>query len=193
MWRAPLPLLAQMMVSCAWAHANRDNAGRGVPCVPAQWGVYSAGGRALATRNKPSEDHAAHRIGACKRLTARCNDVAPCRLALRHVVSDGVHQLTKQIFRKHSRLRCVMESTSLQGAVRMLSRRVRYAPVLVSVGFRGLLHAQLEGEAGEGFLRGVTAEPRPPFFGNPASSFHPRFTLWCPLKRVFVFHELILA
>ena len=144
MWRAPLPLLAQMMVSCAWAHANRDNAGRGVPCVPAQWGVYSAGGRALATRNKPSEDHAAHRIKACKRL-------------------------------------------------RMRSRRVRYAPALVSVGFRGLLHAQLEGEAGEGFLRGVTAEPRPPFFGNPTSSFHPRFTSWCPLERVFVFHDFILA
>jgi len=51
----------------------------------------------------------------------------------------------------------------------------------------------LEGKAGEGFLRGVTAEPRPLFFGNPASSFHPRFALWCPLERVFVFHGLILA
>jgi hypothetical protein len=71
---------------------------------------------------------------------------------------------------------------------------VRSVPVLlVSVGFLSLLHAQLEGEAGEGFLRGVTAEPRPLFFGNPASSFHPRFTLWCPLETVFIFHELILA
>ena len=71
---------------------------------------------------------------------------------------------------------------------------VRSVPVLlVSVGFLSLLHAQLEGEAGEGFLRGVTAEPRPLFFGNPASSFHPRFTLWCPLETVFIFHDLILA
>ena len=70
---------------------------------------------------------------------------------------------------------------------------VRSVPVLVSVGFLSLLHAQLEGEAGEGFLRGVTAEPRPLFFGNPASSFHPSFTLWCPLERVFIFHDLILA
>ena len=69
-----------------------------------------------------------------------------------------------------------------------------YVPaLLVSVGFLSLLHAQLEGEAGEGFLRGVTAEPRPLFFGDPASSFRPRFTLWCPLETVFVFHELILA
>ena len=70
---------------------------------------------------------------------------------------------------------------------------VRSVPVLVSVGFLGLLHAELEGEAGEGFLCGVTAEFRPIFFGNPASSFHPSFTLWCPLERVFIFHELILA
>jgi hypothetical protein len=70
---------------------------------------------------------------------------------------------------------------------------VRSIPVLVSVGFCGLLHAELEGEAGEGFLCGVTAESRPLFFGNPASSFHPRFTLWCPLERVFIFHDLILA
>jgi hypothetical protein len=71
---------------------------------------------------------------------------------------------------------------------------VRSVPVLlVSVGFLSLLHAQLEGEAGEGFLRGVTAEPRPLFFGNPASCFHPRFTLWCPLETVFIFHDLILA
>ena len=71
---------------------------------------------------------------------------------------------------------------------------VRSVPVLlVSVGFLSLLHAQLEGEAGEGFFRGVTAEPRPLFFGNPASSFHPRFTLWCPLETVFIFHDLILA
>jgi hypothetical protein len=38
------------------------------------------------------------------------------------------------------------------------------------------LHAELEGKAGEDFLCSVTAEPRPLFFGNPASSFHPRFT-----------------
>jgi hypothetical protein len=70
---------------------------------------------------------------------------------------------------------------------------VRSVPVLVSVAFCGLLHAELEGEAGEGFLCGVTAESRPLFFGNPASSFHPSFTLWCPLERVFIFHDLILA
>ena len=70
---------------------------------------------------------------------------------------------------------------------------VRSVPVLVSVGFLSLLHAQLEGEAGEGFLRGVTAEPRPLFFGNPASSFHPSFALWCPLETVLIFHDLILA
>ena len=70
---------------------------------------------------------------------------------------------------------------------------VRSVPVLVSVGFCGLLHAQLEGEAGEDFLCGVTAESRPLFFGYPASSFHPRFALWCPLERVFIFHDLILA
>ena len=70
---------------------------------------------------------------------------------------------------------------------------VRAAPILVSVGFCGLLHAELEGKAGEGFLYGVTAEPRPLFFGNPASSFHPRFTLWCPLEGVLGFHDLILA
>ena len=68
------------------------------------------------------------------------------------------------------------------------------APVLlVRVGFLSLLHAQLKGEAGEGFLCSITAESRPLFFGNPASSFHPGFTLWCPLERVFIFHDLILA
>ena len=76
---------------------------------------------------------------------------------------------------------------------RIASREVRSVPVLASVGFLSLLHAVLEGKTGEGFLCGVTAEPRPPFFGNPARSFHPRFTLWCPLERVFVFHDLILA
>jgi hypothetical protein len=70
---------------------------------------------------------------------------------------------------------------------------VRSVPVLVSVGFCDLLHAELEGEAGEGFLRGVTAEPRRLFFGNPASSFHPSFTLCCPLETVFILHDFILA
>lgn len=63
----------------------------------------------------------------------------------------------------------------------------------MSVGFCGLLHAELERKAGESFLRGITAKPRPLFFGNPPSSFHPRFALCCPLERVFVFHGLILA
>jgi hypothetical protein len=63
----------------------------------------------------------------------------------------------------------------------------------VSVSFCGLLHAKLEREAGEGFFRGVTSEPRPLFFGDPASSFYPRFILWCPLETVFIFHGLILA
>jgi hypothetical protein len=77
---------------------------------------------------------------------------------------------------------------------RQFHGEVRSVPVLlVSVGFCGLLHAQLEGEAGEGFLCGVTAESRPLFFGNLASSFHPSFALWCPLERVFTFHDLILA
>jgi hypothetical protein len=63
----------------------------------------------------------------------------------------------------------------------------------VSVGFLSLLHAELEGEAGEGFLCGVIAEPRPLFFGDPASSFHPCFSLRAPLKGVSIFHNLILA
>ncbi len=67
------------------------------------------------------------------------------------------------------------------------------APVLVSVGFLGLLHAQLEGEAGEGFLCGVLAEPRPPLLGDPASSFHPCFALRGPFERVSILHDLIVA
>jgi hypothetical protein len=68
------------------------------------------------------------------------------------------------------------------------------APVLlVSVGFLSLLHAQLEGEAGEGFLCGVLAEPRPLFFSDPASSFHPCFSLRAPLEGVSIFHVFILA
>jgi hypothetical protein len=63
----------------------------------------------------------------------------------------------------------------------------------VSVGFLSLLHAELEGEAGEGFLCGVLAEPRPLFLGDPASSFHPCFALWAPLEGVSIFHDLILA
>jgi hypothetical protein len=67
------------------------------------------------------------------------------------------------------------------------------APVLVIVGFLGLLHAQLESEAGEGFLCGVVAEPRPPFLGDPAGGFHPCFALRSPLEGVSVFHDPILA
>jgi hypothetical protein len=68
------------------------------------------------------------------------------------------------------------------------------APVLlVSVGFLSLLHAQLECEAGEGFLCGVLAEPRPPFLGDPASSFHPCFALRGPFEGVSIFHDLIVA
>jgi hypothetical protein len=85
------------------------------------------------------------------------------------------------------------ERTALSNFLEHRQSEVRSVPVLVSVGFCSLLHAELEGETGEGFLRGVAADPSPLFFGNPASSFHPRFTLWCPLERVFVFHELILA
>jgi hypothetical protein len=84
-------------------------------------------------------------------------------------------------------------ATSAPNFGELRQSEVRGAPVLVSVGFLGLSHAELEGEAGEGFLRGVTVEPRPIFFGNPASSFHPRFTLWCPLERIFILHDLILA
>ena len=68
------------------------------------------------------------------------------------------------------------------------------APVLLmSVGFLSLLHAQLEGEAGEGFLCRVLAEPRPLFLGDPASSFHPCFALRGPLEGVSIFHDPILA
>jgi hypothetical protein len=65
--------------------------------------------------------------------------------------------------------------------------------VLVLVGFLGLLHAQLEGEAGEGFLCRVVAEPRPFFLGDPASGFHPRFGLRGPLEGVPIFHDPILV
>ncbi len=85
------------------------------------------------------------------------------------------------------------ERTALSNFLELRQSEVRSVPVLVSVGFCSLLHAELEGEASEGFLCGITAESRPLFFGNPASSFHPRFTLWCPLERVFIFHDLILA
>jgi len=68
------------------------------------------------------------------------------------------------------------------------------APVLlVRVGFLSLLHALLEGEAGEGFLCGVLAEPRPPFLSDPASGFHPCFALRGPLELVWIFHHPILA
>jgi hypothetical protein len=68
-----------------------------------------------------------------------------------------------------------------------------FVPVLlVSVGFLSLLHAQLEGEAGEGFLCGVLAQPRPPFLGDPASSFNPCFALRAPFEGVSIFHDLTL-
>jgi hypothetical protein len=63
----------------------------------------------------------------------------------------------------------------------------------VIVGFLSLLHAQLESEAGEGFLCGVLAEPRPLFLGDPTSGFHPCFTLRGPLEGVSIFHDPILA
>jgi hypothetical protein len=64
----------------------------------------------------------------------------------------------------------------------------------VSVGFLSLLHAQLEGEAGEGFLCGVIAKSRPLFFGDPASGFHPCFALRGPFEGVSIFlHHPILA
>src|SRR3954447_3469391 len=53
---------------------------------------------------------------------------------------------------------------------------------VVIVGFLSLLHAQLESEAGEGFLCGVIAKSRPLFFGDPASGFHPCFALRGPLE-----------
>jgi hypothetical protein len=67
------------------------------------------------------------------------------------------------------------------------------APVLVSVCFCSLLHAELKGKAGKGLFCGVATEPRPLFFGNPASSFHPCFTLRGPLEGVPIFHDRILA
>jgi hypothetical protein len=68
------------------------------------------------------------------------------------------------------------------------------APVLlVSVGSLSLLHAQLESEAGEGLLCAVLAEPRPPFLGDPASSFHPRFALRGSFEGVSIFHDLNVA
>jgi hypothetical protein len=64
----------------------------------------------------------------------------------------------------------------------------------VSVGFLSLLHAQLEGEAGEGFLCGIIAKSRPLFFGDPASGFDPCFALRGPLEGVSIFlHHPILA
>jgi len=73
--------------------------------------------------------------------------------------------------------------------------RVRIAPVLLVsvIGFLSLLHAQLEGEAGEGFPCGVIAEPRPLFLGDPTSGFHPGFALRGPLKGDSIFHDPILA
>ena len=64
----------------------------------------------------------------------------------------------------------------------------------MSVGFLSLLHAQLEGEAGEGFLCGLIAKSRPLFFGDPASGFHPGFAFWGPFEGVSIFlHHPILA
>ena len=57
-----------------------------------------------------------------------------------------------------------------------------------------LLHAQLEGETGEGFLCGVIAKSRPLFFGDPASGFDPCFALRGPLEVVSIFlHYPIVA
>jgi hypothetical protein len=64
----------------------------------------------------------------------------------------------------------------------------------VIVGFLSLLHAQLESEAGEGFLCGVITKSRPLFFGDPASGFHPCFALRGPLEEVSIsLHPPILA
>jgi hypothetical protein len=72
--------------------------------------------------------------------------------------------------------------------------RQHQVPILLGiVGFLGLLHAELEGEAGEGFTRGIVAKPRPLFFGDPAGSFHPWFARRDPLEVVAIFHEPIVA
>jgi hypothetical protein len=64
---------------------------------------------------------------------------------------------------------------------------------LISVDFCGLLHAQLEGDLGEGFSFGVIAQPRLLLFGDPVSGFHPCFALRGPLEVVTILHILILA
>lgn len=62
------------------------------------------------------------------------------------------------------------------------------------LGLLSVLHAQLEGEPGEGFPCRVIAKPRPPFLGDPASGFHPCFALRAPLEGVSIFlHHRILA
>jgi hypothetical protein len=57
----------------------------------------------------------------------------------------------------------------------------------------GLLHAVLERKAGEGFFCRVAAQPCPLFFGDPESSFYPRFPLRRPREEVLRFHHVILA
>jgi hypothetical protein len=64
---------------------------------------------------------------------------------------------------------------------------------VIVFGFLGMLHAQLEGETGEDLSFGVLAQPRPLFFGDPASGFYPCFALRTPLELVAIFHDPILA
>jgi hypothetical protein len=63
-----------------------------------------------------------------------------------------------------------------------------------------LLHAVLEGKAGEGFFCRVAAQPRSLFFGDPESGFYPCFPLRRPREEVLRFlvealrfHHPILA
>ena len=63
-----------------------------------------------------------------------------------------------------------------QGEVRAAPYR---AAPLARLEVFGPLCAELERQAGEGFSRGVAAEPRPLLFSDPGSGFYPRF----PLRR----------
>src|SRR5687768_12126427 len=83
--------------------------------------------------------------------------------------------------------RTPLRSPSTREADGRRSGSTALTTAIVSVGFLSLLHAQLEGEAGEGFLCGVIAKSRPHFFSDPASGFHPCFALRGPLEGVSIF------
>jgi hypothetical protein len=85
---------------------------------------------------------------------------------------------------------------------RMLYRRSTERGIgpLARIEVFGLLNAVLERKAGEGFFCRVAPQPCPLFFGDPESSFYPRFPLRRPREEVLRFlvealrfHHHILA